>query len=253
MKSKKKLGIIGGMGSRAGAEFFKKVIDYSPAVYDQDFVEVILHNNASIPDRTRAIVYKEACPIQELTRSVQLLNNSGVNYIVLTCNTAYYYYNTLAALSNARIISPVELILAYIKSRGYKKVGLLATTGTIETGIYHQALIAQDIEIRTLNNHDREELFMKSIYMENGLKSSRVSVEAVTMMRQCGEKLIDMGAELIIGACSEVSIAISQDLLSIPYIDTMDLLARKVVQECYELPEQHSFEPEIVNINQPMP
>lgn len=253
MKSKKKLGIIGGMGSRAGAEFFKKVIDYSPAVYDQDFVEVILHNNASIPDRTRAIVYKEACPVDELTRSVQMLNSNGVHYIVLTCNTAYYYYNTLAAISAAMIVSPVQLIRDYIVKNNYRKVGLLATTGTIQTGIYHQALLAEGVEICTLDDNDREELFMKSIYMENGLKSSRVSDEAVNMMRQCGEKLIKMGAELIIGACSEVSIAISQDLLSRPYIDTMDLLARKVVQECYELPEQHIFEQEMMTVNQPIP
>lgn len=45
MKSTKKLGIIGGMGTRAGMSFMNKVVDYSPAARDQEFIEIILHNN----------------------------------------------------------------------------------------------------------------------------------------------------------------------------------------------------------------
>src|SRR5580693_8367646 len=94
---KKKLGVIGGMGSRAGSFFLQKLIDYSPAEKDQDFLEIIFHNNSSVPDRTRAIVYKEASPLSHILRSVDLFNQNEVEVIAMGCITAYFYYDQIVS------------------------------------------------------------------------------------------------------------------------------------------------------------
>jgi len=60
--SKKKLGIIGGMGSHAGVWLFNRITELSYAQKDQEYLDILVHNNSAIPDRTRAIVYKEASP-----------------------------------------------------------------------------------------------------------------------------------------------------------------------------------------------
>lgn len=83
---------------------------------------------------------------------------------------------------------------------------------------------------------------MKSVYMENGLKSSVVSAHAIDLMYQAAYLLIERGADLIVGGCSEVSIALQPKRLPRPYVDTMDLMAKAVVRECYQN-QLTSYEP----------
>jgi aspartate racemase len=239
MKAKKKLGIIGGMGARASSLFLQKIIDYSPAMTDQEFIEIILHNNALIPDRTRAIVYKEESPVTELLRSVNLFNENNVEVIALACITSYHYYHELAKFSKAEIIEPVQLIRKHIsKYYNYvRRVGLLATTGTIKSQLFSEEFKSHGLEIVTLNEEDQERYFMQSVYMENGLKSSRISSKAIELLLTAVSKLEEKGAEIIIGGCSEVQIALQQNNVSLPFIDSIDLLAQESVKQCYDINE----------------
>lgn len=234
MKSNKKLGIIGGMGARAGANFFQKLIAFSPADKDQDFIEVIMHSNSMIPDRTRAIAYDECSPLDELIRSVKMLNACDVNLIVLTCNTAYYYYNDFVHYSDAPILNPAHLLRQFVEENDFRNIGLLGTTGTMCSRIFCNELESVNRQVVRLSKWEQENIFMKSVYMENGLKSSVVSLEAVDLMYRAAHLLIQRGADLIVGGCSEVSIALQPDRLPMPYVDTMDLMAKTAVLECYE-------------------
>jgi aspartate racemase len=235
--NKKKLGIIGGMGSRAGAVFLKKIIDYSPAVTDQEFLEIIFHNNSAIPDRTRAIVYNEPSPLDGIFKSLDIFNKNDVEAVALTCMTSYYYYDKISERSRANVINPLQLIARAIKEnyQGVKRVGLLATTGSISTGIFHAALKSCNVDVITLDPLSQEELFMRSVYMKNGFKSAAISTEAVNLMFQSLEKLLEYDVDLTIGGCTEVSIGIDPKTLGVHYIDALDLLAEKTVEYCYNL------------------
>lgn len=235
MKSTKKLGIIGGMGTRAGISFMNKVVDYSPAVRDQEFIEIILHNNSSIPDRTRAIIHGECSPLDEILRSIRLFNENRVDMIVLACNTSYFFFDQFAPFANADILHPMRIVREEIRRypQRIRKVGLLATTGTIQSGIFHRELEPYGLEVLTLPAKEQEFLFMASVYMENGLKSSRISQEARTLMFRSRDILLDSGAEVIVGGCTEVPLVLHEQNVPVPFIDPMDLLARRVVEACY--------------------
>lgn len=237
MKAKKKLGIIGGMGARASSIFLQKIIDYSPALTDQEFIEVILHSNAAIPDRTKAIVYHETSPVKELLRSVALFNENNVEVVALACVTSYHFYRDISTISNATIIHPVRLIRKHIKETlsDVKRVGLLATTGTLKSGLFREEFEKYNLELVTLNEADQENYFMQSVYMKNGLKSASISEKAYDLLMTAASKLIGDGAEVIIGGCSEVSIALNQNMLSIPFIDAIDLMALESVNLCYDI------------------
>jgi aspartate racemase len=231
----KKLGIIGGMGSRAGAIFLKKIIDYSPAEADQEFPEIIFHNNSAIPDRTRAIVYDEPSPLAYILKSIALFNQNKVEVIALGCITSYYYYNQFSKCTSARIINPLHLLPECL-TRQYsfaRRIGLLATTGTIQTKLFHKVIDGLGGQIITLETEEQENLFMRSVYMKNGFKSARIDEEARELMRRAVDKLIAGRVDLIIGGCTEVSIALEPDSIPVPYLDTLDLLARKTVEYCY--------------------
>lgn len=237
MQNKKKLGIIGGMGSRAGACLLQKIIDYSPAETDQEFLEIIFHNNSCVPDRTRSIVYNEPSPLKELLRSVNLFNENKVEVIALGCITAYYYYKHICNKTSAKVINPLLLALEQLKKEyaGVTKVGLLATTGTIQSRLFHSAFSQHQIEVITLGSEDQENLFMKSVYMKNGFKSAKVSLHARELMKEAMERLsCKENVELIIGGCTEVSLGLDPASVAFPYIDALDLLAKKIVTECYQ-------------------
>jgi len=237
MNNKKKLGIIGGMGSRAGAFFLQKILDYSPATTDQEFLEILFHNNSKIPDRTRAIVYNEPSPLPEILRSVELFERNKVEVIALACITSYYYYDTVAACTSADVLNPLQLVAKCINDehRHARRVGVLATTGTISTGLFHKALASCNVQIVTLNEQDQENVFMRSVYMKNGFKSAVISGEARELMNEAIETLIRLRADIIIGGCTEVSIAVDPACVRAPYVDCLDLLAKRTVDLCYNL------------------
>jgi aspartate racemase len=238
---KKKIGIVGGMGSRAGIFLLKRIIDHSPAETDQDFPEIIFHNNSSIPDRTIAIVYKERSPLPDILKSINLFNENRVEIIALACITSYYYYNQIIAHTRAEVLNPLQLVSECIMERypGVRKIGVLATTGTINTGLFHKELEGTGAEIVTLDHHDQEQVFMQSVYMKNGFKSAVISEEARELMREAVEKLKKRKVDVIVGGCTEVSIAVDPASVAMPYIDTVDLLARKMVDSYYDINVTH--------------
>jgi aspartate racemase len=215
--------------------FLKKIIDYSPADTDQEFLEIIFHNNSGIPDRTKAIIYKERSPLSEILKSIDLFNKNKVEVIVLGCITSYYYYTEICAHTTANVLNPLHLIAECIKEEhiGIKRIGVLATTGTINTGLFHKKLNECNVEVVTLDPKNQEEIFMRSVYMKNGFKSANISKDARDLMNESINKLIELDVDLIIGGCTEVSIAVDPGSIHIPYIDALDLLAKKTVECCY--------------------
>lgn len=235
MKSKKKLGIVGGMGSRAASMLFKKIIDASPAITDQEFIEILLHNNSAVPDRTQSIVYGEASPIPEILRSLELFNRNDVDIVVLACITSHYFYDQFQLASKAEILHPISLVKKYILENHstVRKIGVLATTGTFKTHLFQNEFKDSGIEIVKLNEEDQERLFMKSVYMKNGLKSSEISEKAFQLFEETLPKLMDQGAELFVGGCTEVQIAFANSESQLPYVDTMDVITKEVIRRCY--------------------
>lgn len=233
----KKIGIVGGMGSGAAAIFFKKLIDYAPATTDQQFPEIILHNNSLIPDRTRAILYNQESPLDQIQRSIQLLNDSQVDIITLCCITAYYYYPQIIAATTATVINPIELTVDHIVNQypNVSKVGLLATTGTIRSGLFQSAFEKRGLKLLWLDKDDQEKYFMHPIYMENGLKASVISKKAKDLFMCTIPGLKKKNAELIVGGCSEVSLVLHQDMLDIPLVDPIDLMAKETIGQSYQL------------------
>ena len=252
MKVNKRLGIIGGMGSRAGANFMQQVIALCPVARDQDFIEIFLHSNSCVPDRTQAILYGGPCPMQEILRSIHVMNANQVDLLVLTCNTSYYYYQQFVQHTDAHILNPAYELRDYLRQRQVRRVGLLATTGTLQSGIFRRALTARDSQLLVLNPVEQELLFMQSVYGEGGLKSAIVTDSAINLMHEAADRLIRRGAEMIVGACSEVSIAIQESQLPVPYLDTMTLLAHRVIEECYAAELPVFKKPEAVSEPEPL-
>jgi aspartate racemase len=232
---KRKLGIVGGMGSHASTWLLKRVVDLQLVSKDQDFIEIILHNNSRIPDRTKAIVFQEESSLQELKRTISIFNKNNIDVAILACMTAHYYFEELNQTFNGKMISAVDLIADELinnkKYKGYKTVGLIGSTGLSKSKIFSQKLGPLGFEVVTLDDSENEEYFMKPLYMENGIKCGNYGEEVKRVFWQQIPILLNKGAEVIIGGCSEVPLMIDENVTA-PVINVFDLLAKKVVDYC---------------------
>jgi aspartate racemase len=222
------IGILGGLGPEATAELFLRIIKATPAKRDQDHIPIIIFNNPKVPDRTTAILYGGENPLPELIKTARLLERAGADFIIMPCNTAHYYYEELKSSVKIPFFNMIELAAEYVL-KVYPKVrlvGLLATTGTVKTGLYQKAFGRYGVEVLVPGDDDQK-LVMSGIY--DGVKAGNLDLGRRLLM-DVANKLISRGAELIILGCTEVSVVIRSGDLKVPIVDPLQVLAEEAVK-----------------------
>lgn len=224
-----KIAIIGGMGPEATAYYYTQFVKRTQVTKDQDHFQVFVDANAKIPDRTQAIVYGKESPLPLLLESIDHLNQLKVNKAFITCLTSHYFFNDLKAHAQFKLFHAIEETANALKSKGITKVGLLATTGSVKLGLFHTFMVG---EILVPSVEDQENLVMDAIYSPvHGIKSGHTSGPALDQLRTAGQNLIDQGAQVIIGGCTEVSMVLSSNDFTVDFIDPMLVVIDKIIQE----------------------
>jgi len=223
------IGIIGGMGPEATADFYSKIIKATKVTKDQDHFRVIIDSNPKIPDRTKAIIGEGESPLPEMIKTAKNLELAKVEVACIPCITAHYFIDEIRSEVNYEILNALEVLNEYIKSnyKNARKIGVLSTTGTMRAGMFHKYL--PDYEIVYPNDKDQEEEVMKAIYGENGIKCGNYGMEPISLLVAAANSMISQGADLIVSGCTEISIVLTPDHIIKPLIDTMEVLANKVV------------------------
>ena len=236
MKNKRKLGIVGGMGSHATLWFFQRLIALTKAEKDQDYPEIIIHNNSNVPDRTQAIVYGGASPLEQLEISLEILNRNQVEIAVMACMTAYYYYKDIVGLFCGKLVNPLDLIAHELRNNrqfsGCRKIGVIGTTGLIRSGILHDKLEPLGYKIICLNDAEQEKYFMNPLYRHDGIKSGVINDGIRALFLHQVPLLKAKGADVIVGACSEVPLLIDSSI-DLPFLDAIELMAVRTLEYCY--------------------
>ncbi|HIW21075.1 MAG TPA: amino acid racemase, partial [Candidatus Dorea intestinavium] len=138
---KNKLGVIGGMGPEATCYFYEEIIAHTKVKTDQDHIDMVIFNHASMPDRTKAIESGDQKDIIEnLTTDAKTLESLGVANIAIPCNTSHYFFDRVQKEINIPIIHMIKESVDYAISNfpQVKKIGIMATDGTIDAGLYHR-------------------------------------------------------------------------------------------------------------------
>lgn len=222
----KVIGILGGMGPESTAELFNRIIKATPAEKDQDHIRVIVYSNPKIPDRTAAIMGVDRSPLPEMRKAAENLAKAGADLIIIPCITAHYYYEELKEMVKVPILNAVELTAQTTKENfpDAKKLGVVATTGTVLAGIYDKALARKGISVAYPPKKLQDKV-MEAIYdVKAGriLEGKKIIVEATTY-------LIEEGADIIIFGCTEVSLVLKSHEVSVPIVDSLQILADRAV------------------------
>ena len=139
----KVLGVIGGLGPMATAYFLQLLTQMTDAATDQNHIEVLIHSKPQIPDRTQYILGKsKESPVADMVEVGAALTKQGAQVLAIPCITAHFFQKELEETIGVTIINAIEETAAYLQKRGYQRIGIMATDGTIESGIFQQALEA---------------------------------------------------------------------------------------------------------------
>jgi aspartate racemase len=225
------IGILGGMGPAATNQLCALITALTPVTRDQDHIPVITYNNPQIPDRVRAVYGDSESPVPEMIRTAQVLEQAGAEMLLMPCNLAHFY---LADIQKAIRIPMLDMVAETVKFtvENYpqsSQVGIIASTPTIECGIYEKAFRRHDRVLISPDPNEQESKVMRAIYATDGIKCGyKLKPRAVLM--EVAERLVDDGAELIITGCTEVSLVMKQKNSPFVVIDPMEIIARVAVR-----------------------
>ena len=132
------LGVLGGMGPQATNTFYQRIIDRTQAESDQEHLRVLIWSDAKIPDRTAGILGtpdQAEAVYQHLLADAKLLERAGCTVLAIPCNTSHYFADRLQGELHIPLIHMIRETVSAIRAMGKTTVGILATDGTVRTGI----------------------------------------------------------------------------------------------------------------------
>jgi aspartate racemase len=195
----KTIGVLGGMGPEATAAFFALLVKNTEASRDADHVPVIVCSLPQIPDRTEAILCGGRSPLPALVRGVETLARAGADFAVMPCVSVHYFYKKLAARSPIPMINLLGETVADVRKRlpGIRKVGLLATTGTVRSGIVAEAFRVAGIEVLVPDGRSQRRV-MNAIYGKRGVKAGVTGGSPRKALLAAASGLVRRGARAIV-------------------------------------------------------
>lgn len=193
------IGIVGGMGSYATLDYFKRILDAFPAEKEWERPRIIIDNYCTMPSRVRAILYDEQKEelIDSLTTSIKNLINSGATKIILACNTSHVFlpfiYDKFPT-SKSYIINIIdECFKKALNSKHIDNMLLLASEGTIDSGVYQNNFNKYGYNLITPQKKDIEQLRIFIEYVkQNQLDNDKIN-EFIKYINQFEQESIILG------------------------------------------------------------
>jgi len=228
--TEKVIGILGGMGPEATLDLFAKIIAHTPAARDQEHLRVVIDSNPKVPDRTAAILEGGESPVPAMRAGMAALKRAGADFVVIPCVSAHFFLEELQREAALPILSMFDVAAEHITTHhpNIRKVGMLATTGTLQGGRFRERLQTSGIETLTPAGGDQARV-MVSIYEIKGAPGGRGRSAIAAEIREIAGRLIQRGVQGVVAGCTEIPLVLKPGDLDVPVFDTLLLLARAAV------------------------
>jgi len=222
MSRTKTIGVVGGMGPMATVEFFRRLVAKTDAASDQEHVHILIDNDPSVPDRTGALLRGEENPVPALQRMARRLEAAGAELLAMPCNTAHAFIEEIRVAVSIPVLDMIEETAAAVDGG---PVGLLATDGTIETGLYQRALATRRIDTVSPGATDQATVMEIIRAVKAGEDLDRLTGRIAPVI----DRLAAAGAKAAVAACTELSL-LAGKRLEIRWIDALDVLVRAALR-----------------------
>jgi aspartate racemase len=232
-----KLGVVGGVGPAATVDFMHKVVRSTPAARDQDHIKMLVEQNPQIPDRTDHLTGDGADPTLALYATCKKLEDGGADLIAIPCNTAHAFIAPIEARLRVPIVNMMSVTADYLCAAfpHVDRVGLLATDGTIASGLYRAALEARGMT-QVVPSLAMQARVTDAIYGARGVKAGFTSGECVDDIMAALDSLLSQHIEVVLLACTELpllfpqAVSVTRNGRTAHLVDPTDVLARSCVE-----------------------
>jgi aspartate racemase len=216
------IGILGGMGPLAGADFLARLtLAHGTAQRDQDHPQAVLFSATQVPDRTAAALDGGASPLPALVDGLRLLEVAGAGVVAIPCNSAHVWFDAMQAATRLPMLHIVEAAADALPA-GTRRVGVMGTRATLRLALYQQHLAARGIACITPTEAEMAEAVVPAI---TAVKANKLSVARAPLL-EVAQALAARGAQAVVLGCTEIPLALRGAEASVPLVDTIDALAR---------------------------
>ena len=228
--SEKILGVLGGLGPLATVYFMDLIVKMTEAKKDQEHISMIVLNHAAIPDRTEFILdASKPNPLPMMIEDAKKLQSAGADYVVMPCNTAHFFYEQIQHNIDIPMLNIIEETVKFARNeKNVKKLGILATKGTVSAGSYQRMCEKYGIEWAIPSLQDEQSL-MNIIY--NQVKAGKEI--NINEFLKIVENMKADGCDAVTLGCTELSVinkdfALGRD----DVIDSLEVLAKRSIELC---------------------
>ncbi|MEU9497083.1 amino acid racemase [Streptomyces sp. NPDC048196] len=226
------LGILGGMGPLATADFYRRLVERTPAGSDQGHLPVLMWADPAVPDRTAALLGEGPSPVPALVEGARWLRRAGASCVAVPCNTAHAYVEQLAKAAGVEVLDMIEAALeaAAGKVPGVQRVGILATRGTRLAGLYERAGARLGVEV--IQVPDRVQLE----YVDAAIRAVKGGADLAGPERWIAEaagNLRGQGAQVVVAACTEIPLVSGAAAGVLPLVDSTEALVDAVLSRLW--------------------
>jgi aspartate racemase len=222
------IGVLGGMGPAATADFYARLVAATPAARDQDHPRVLIDGDPTVPCRNAALAGRGPSPGPVLAAMAQGLERSGADVLVMPCNAAHVWAAQIRAATSLPFIHMIEVTVgaALRLKPGLRIAGVLAASACLDGRLYHDAFAHHGVELRTPEGAARER-FMTLI---GRIKRGDAGPEVQQGMAELARDLVEAGAELVVAGCTEVPLVLSAPALAVPLVNSTDVLVARTLE-----------------------
>jgi aspartate racemase len=224
------IGILGGMGPLAGADFLARLTLATEASRDQEHLRTVLWSDPTVPDRTAAALAGGPSPLPAMLAGVRVLEQAGAGCLAIPCNTAHLWADEIAAATALPLVHIVDAAAAALAARGITggTIGLMGTAATLRLGLYQQRLAARGYAALVPTEAEMAAAVSPAIAR---VKANDIA-GATAPLLGVAEALASRGAAAIVLGCTEIPLALrgpDAAAAGLVLIDTIDALARAVL------------------------
>jgi len=221
--------ILGGMGPQASLRFHQLLIEKSGAhTSDGDGFPHIVHFSLPVADFIHDEHAKQAAiyTLQGLTRVIQELQPSQ---LTLACNTAHLLVKNVKLLQGAPFMSMLDDVAVALKNDGVRRIGLMASPVTIQTGLYRAVLRKKGIGLILPDEAQKSQLEVAI----RATIAGRARVTEAKTLATIAQSLTARGAEAILLGCTELPLIFPFEKSPMPIYDCLDIYANAVIERYY--------------------
>lgn len=200
------LGVVGGMGALASAEFLKTVYEQNVGRDEQDAPVVIVYSDPTFPDRTETFLRGQAHLVHApLVTSLRRLSHMGASRFVLCCVTLHYLVPALPAEFKGDVISLLDTIFDSLRRGPRQKYLMICSTGARRLGLFDEHETSAEVRDRLVfpDEHEQQTLHQMIYEMKKGGR--------LPEMKTFIESLLDKyGLDCFVAGCSEIHLLSKQ-------------------------------------------